>query len=474
MSQFVGRKYELDFLTSRWEAKEAQLIIVYGRRRLGKTELLLQFWRDKPHIYFLADRLPDNLQLRGVSQAVGKFFQDELLIRRGFGEWEDLFRYLAHKRERLIIVVDEFPYLVEAQPAIPSLFQKGWDLYLKDSPVCLILCGSSISMMEETTLVYKAPLYGRRTGQILLRPFEFHEFGEIFPRLGFEERLLVYSFVGGTIAYLNHFRKRRDVWKTLGNTLLEKGHFLHQEAEFLLREELKEPRNYFAILRALSLGKTRMSEIMNETGFDKGTTSRYLSILSDLGLTEREVPVTEKVPEKSRRGLYVIQDMYVRFWFQFVFANRHLLEEGRKDAVIRNVTSGLPRSLSLTYERVARSILKDYVSGRGLPYAFESYGRWWNKEQEIDIVAVNRERNEILFGEVKWSRRCVGTDVYRNLREKSHSVVWGRKGRKERFCLFSRSGYTSEMRKVAVEEGVLLFHQDRPVDLPHALSASKA
>jgi len=461
VGKFVGREYELDFLTRCWKGREPQFIIVYGRRRVGKTELLLQFSRDKPHIYFLADRLPDSLQLKRVSRALGDFFDDQLLISRGFAEWEDLFRYLNEKQKRLILIVDEFPYLVEAEPAIPSIFQKGWDLFLKDSPVYLVLCGSSVSMMEKATLVYKAPLYGRRTGQILLKAFEFQDFGEIFPQMDFKDRLLIYSIVGGTIAYHNHFRGKKDVWKTLENTLLEKGHFLHQEAEFLLREELREPRNYFAILRALSLGKTRLAEVMNETGFDKGTVSRYISILNDLGLTIREVPVTEKSPEKSRQGLYFIQDMYLRFWFEFIFTYRQQLEEGRKDVVLRHIRSELPRILSFAYERVARSILRSYMSRGDIPHAFESYGRWWKKGMEIDLVALNKEKNEILFGEAKWSRKSVSTDIYRDLKDKSLSVVWGKKGRKEHFCLFSQSGYTEEMRKVAAREKVLLFHQDR-------------
>ena len=464
MTEFVGREYELDFLSNRWKRKGPELIVIYGRRRVGKTELLLQFCRDKPHIYILADRLPDELQLRRVSHVVGEFFHDQLLNRRGFGEWEDLFRYLAEKKKRLIFIVDEFPYLVEGEPAIPSLFQKGWDLFLKGSPVFLILCGSSVSMMEETTLLYKAPLFGRRTGQILLKPFEFYEFEEIFPEMDFETRLMVYSIVGGTIAYLNHFRGKKNIWKTLKNTLLEKGHFLYQEAEFLLREELKEPRNYFAILMALSLGKTRLSEILNETGFDKGTASRYLSILNDLDMTIREIPVTEKMPEKSRRGLYLIQDMYLRFWFRFIFANRQQLEEGSKDFVIRQIKSELPKILSFSYERVSPSILRSVLSKGKLPHTFQSFGRWWNKEEEIDLVALNPEKNEILFGEAKWSNRPIGVDIYKNLKEKSKKVSWREKGRKEHFCLFSRRGYTQEMRKTATQERVLLFHEDRLLD----------
>jgi AAA+ ATPase superfamily predicted ATPase len=460
--KFVDRESELAFLNKEWKSKEARFVIVYGKRRVGKTELILQFMKDRPHLYFLADKIPDNLQVKKFSQSVGNFFNDDVLARRGFENWEDTLRYIAEKKRRFVLTIDEFPYLVESNPAISSIFQKAWDLSLKNSPIFLVLMGSSISMMERETLAYRAPLYGRRTGQLMVKPFRFIDFGEAFPNIAFEERLTIYSLVGGTPAYLLPFWERKGIWKAVEQEILTKGKALYEEVEFLLREELVEPRNYFAILRAMSLGKTKFGEIMNECGFDKGTTSRYLSILNRLQITRKEVPVTEKFPEKSRKGMYLIEDNFFSFWFRFVFRNRDRLEMADTVSVVSEIKQAQPSMLAENYERVIREISKESFTIGVLP-PFERYGRWWDKGEEIDLVATNGESNRILFGEAKWSQRPVGTDIYEDLKRKARLVEWGKPERKEYYCLFSRSGFTPKIIEAAKREGVFLFQEDRLV-----------
>ncbi|MEW6103250.1 MAG: ATP-binding protein [bacterium] len=459
--EFINRKEELDFLNKRWQEKGAQLIPIYGKRRVGKTELTLQFIKDKPHIYFLSESVPKELQLRKFAEVAGGFFNDKFITQGGFRDWVQALEYLSKKKEKMVIIIDEFPYLVEGDPATPSLFQKGWDLYLKDSPLFIILLGSSIGMMERTTLFYRAPLYGRRTGQIRLQPFSFKQLKEAFEAFPFEERLTIYSIVGGMPPYINLFRRqKRNIWEVVKDQILTKGSLLYEEVEFLLREELKEPRNYFAILIALSLTKTKLSEILNETGFDKGTVSRYLSILQDLQIVTKEVPVTEKVPQKSRKGLYRIEDNFFNFWFRFIFRNRDLLEEGKKKEVLKMVKRGIGEILSRNYEKISLETLKEAVSKRKLPIYFTRYGRWWEKGEEIDIVAVNQEQNKILFGEVKWSNRPVGTNIYKDLKQKAQKVISKRRPKKKYFCLFSKTGFTQAMLDIAKEEGVFLFEKD--------------
>ena len=233
-------------------------------------------------------------------------------------------------------------------------------MYLKSSPIFLILMGSSISMMEKETLAYRAPLYGRRTGQLLVKPFPFMEFGEAFPTLEFAKRLTIYSLVGGTPAYFVPFGKRKDIWKTVEQEILTKGMVLHEEVEFLLREELVEPRNYFAILRAMSLGKTKFGEIMNECGFDKGTTSRYLSILNSLQITRKETPVTEKFPEKSRKEIYLIDDNFFSFWFRFIFRYRDRLEMADTEFVISKIKEQLSSILAKNYESITGEVFRSF------------------------------------------------------------------------------------------------------------------
>jgi len=458
--RFVNRTLELNFLNQKWQEESSQLIIIYGKRRVGKTETCIQFAKDKPHIYFLCERLAAHKQLQKFTQAVGGYFKDEFLPPEGFKDWQTVFKYIAQKGEKLIMIVDEFPYLAETDKSVPSAFQKAWDLHLKNSNVYLLLLGSSISMMEETVLFYKAPLYGRRTGQFLIKPFKFKEVAEIFPDKTFDEILAIYSIVGGTPLYLNKFYHKHYL-DVIHDEILKKGQPLYEEVEFLLREELKEPRNYFVILEALSLGKHKLSEIINETGFDKGTTSRYISILDSLHITKREIPITEKIPEKSRKSRYIIDDNFFNFWFRFVFRNKSFLEEGRISEVSSKIKEVLPELVGKSYERISGEILFNAILEKKLPVEFETHGRWWDRNEEIDLIALNNHTNEILFGEVKWSNKPVGTNIYQDLKRKFQRVKWGKKNRKEYFALFSKTGFTPDMKNLAKAEDVYLFHKDQ-------------
>jgi len=459
--KFFNRRDEQNFLNNKWKENKAQLLIIYGKRRVGKTELCIQFAKDKDHIYFHGEQIPDEMQLKRFSEQVGDFFDDKFVSERGFRDWLQAFEYIANKKRKFVLIIDEFPYLVETNKGLPSTLQKAWDTYLKKSPVFLLLSGSSIAMMEQAALLYKAPLYGRRTGQYLVKPFQFSELDEMFGEKTFNDKLLIYSIAGGTVFYLNIFLEQKDIFKTVEKYILTKGEPLYDEVEFLLREELKEPRNYFAILQALSLGKTRLSDVMSETGFDKGTASRYLSILNDLQLSRKEIAITEKIPEKSRKGIYKIDDNFFNFWFRFVFKNKSLLEEGKPGEVVKKIKNALPELLSINYERVAIEILKKELASDMKQPQFDQFGRWWDKDQEIDIVALNLPSNEILFGEVKYTNRLVGVGVYAELKRKASKVIWGKENRKEHFCLFSKSGFSEEMIEIAKEENVYLFLGDK-------------
>lgn len=458
--RFVNRKAELGLLTEKWSKSGAQLVIIYGKRRVGKTELCLQFAKNKPHIYYVGEKIPKQNQLQKFTEILKEYFKDEFLPPEGFRDWETAFKYIAGKKERMLIIIDEFPYLVETDESVPSTFQKAWDLHLAKSNVYLIILGSSISMMEQTTLSSRAPLYGRRTGQLLVKPFAFRELHDFFPEKTFEEKLAIYSTVGGTPLYLNKFW-HRDYFAVVQEEILSKGEPLYEEVEFLLREELKEPRNYFAILESLALGKHKIGEIINETGFDKGMVSRYLSILESLHITRKEIPVTEKVPEKSRKGFYHIDDNFFTFWFRFVFRNRSLLEEGKIAAVKDKIKSSLVELMGRNYEHIAPEIIQYNRHKSALLPSYNTFGRWWDKNGEIDMVALNDQTNEILFGEVKWSAKPVGLDIYQDLRKKAALVEWGRKDRKEYFCLFSKSGFTEALKNRANQENVFFFHEDR-------------
>jgi AAA+ ATPase superfamily predicted ATPase len=454
---FVNRQKELAALNRAYAEQSSQFIVIYGKRRVGKTELVKQFFRELPHIYYLADKASEKDQLRMLSEKVGLFFQDEFLLSRGFGDWYDCFKYLKTKG-RLVLVIDEFPYLIEANRAIPSIFQKGWDEDLKDSGIFFILLGSSIGMMETEVLGYKSPLFGRRTGQLQVEPLTFDDARGLFPDASFPAFLPTYAVLGGTPAYLRQFDPQADFWDNIRTKILSPDAYLYREPDFILRAELREPRNYFAILRAISLGKTKAGEIINETGLEKNILGKYLSVLGELKIIRREVPVTETLPEKSKKGLHQMADPFFRFWFQFVYPNRSFIEEGQIDFVMeRKIKPAFDRFISIAFEDVCRGLVR---SSAWKGCRFERIGRWWSKDGEIDVVATNEAENTILCGEAKWSINKAGTDILENLKRKAALVPWGKAGRKEILVLFSRSGFTDDLKKRAREEGVILWEPE--------------
>jgi AAA+ ATPase superfamily predicted ATPase len=459
--KFIDRERELNNLKAWWASKDAQLIVIYGRRRIGKTELIKHFIKDKPHIYFLAQQISEAENLKTLGKIVGEYFDDMILKEKGFDNWSTFFEYLKkHVKERLIIAIDEFPYLAESNKGISSVFQAGWDEHLKELPIFLILCGSSMAMMEREVLSFKAPLYGRRTGQLSLKPFSFFEASEFFSGLSFEDRLLYYSVLGGNPSYLSRVNPKKSWEENIVSLILSPASPLYSEVEFLLHEELREPRNYFSILKAIALNKTRISEIVNETGFDKSILHKYLFVLEDLQLIQKEYPVTEKNPLKSKKGLYRLQDQYFKFWFRYVLPNKSRLEEGREDLVLEIIRNDITSLVAENYEQVAREILsRDQTK----IFSFDRLGRWWDRNEEIDLVALNEKEKKILLGEVKWSNKPVGLNILEELKRKSSLIDWERSKRKEYYCLFSKSGFTETIIKQAREERILLFHKDRIV-----------
>jgi hypothetical protein len=237
---------------------------------------------------------------------------------------------------------------------------------------------------------------------------------------------------------------------------------LYDEVEFILREELREPRYYFSLLQAIAQGKRKLSEIVNATGIPQPTANKYLGVLSDLDIIEREVPVTEDKPLKSKKGLYRIRDEFIQFWFRFVFSKRSELEMDRADRVIESIRLEMPNYLSFVYEKVARELVAKNLDSF---FNIERLGRWWDKDDEIDIVGLSHERNAILFGEAKWSRKLVGTDIFEELKRKAKRVIWGDTKTTPFYVLFSRKGFTDGMIDLAKKERVVLFCGDEKLGL---------
>jgi len=449
-------------MNEKWDSKTSQLFIIYGKRRVGKTELVKQFLKDKPSVYFLADKRNHSDQLKELGRVIGNYFNDTILVKNGFQDWLEFFEYVSKKATKsLAIAIDEYPYLVETDSAISSIFQKGWDQYLKNSNAFLVLLGSSIAMMESETLIHKSPLFGRRTGQILVEPMTFANSWKFFPKKNFEQFMSVYSITDGMPSYLLQLDTDKTIKENIEKRIFSHTEFLHNEVEFMLKEELREPKNYLAILKAISWGKRKFGEIVNDTGLKKNVVTKYLNTLERLRLVEKEIPITEKNPNKSRKGLYAISDNFFRFWFQYVFPFKSDLEIGRYSHVFDQFDQSFNALESFVYEAVCREIIFDFEKQL---FSIERIGRWWVPDKEIDIVGISAREQKIVFGECKWSSKAVGTNILYDLQDKAKVVQWGRGKRKEYFILFSKSGFTPDMIKLAKEKGnVVLVDKNKLV-----------
>jgi len=456
----IDRERELRFLLEKSNEKSAQLIILWGRRRVGKTYLLKEFRSQCPGIYFLATRTSKKEQLFQLSEAIAEFFNDSLLMIKPFAEWQEVFLYLKEKTPSVFaLIIDEFPYLISTDPAIPSIFQKGWDECLvHNDKIMLILNGSSISMMEKEVLGSGSPLYGRRTGQWKLEPFTLTDMGGFFPRASLICLIEIYNVIGGIPYYAKFFDPKLTLEENVKSRILKKGEVLYEEVDFLLREEFKEPRSYFPILSAIASGSHKFGEIASKTGMDKANLTKYLAILDQLNITYREVPVTEKHPHKSKMGLYHICDPFINFWFRFVRPNLRHLEMEKIDFVwSQKIAPEFDYYVSRRCDKIILQFLENMR--RTLPFDYERLGRYWDKNLEIDIMALDNVGKNVLLGEIKWQRNPVGIKTLKQLREKAEKVRVLQNSRKH-FLLISKSGFTQNLEQMA-GENVLLFDLGR-------------
>ena len=464
---FIDRHQELAALERMFHSEVAEFFVLYGRRRVGKTELLTQFCKDKRSIYFLASQLKERDHLRQLTETARHLLDDPLLQNLVFDDWEAALVYFAQQseKERLILVLDEFQYLCEDNTALPSLIQRFWDLHGKNSKLFLILCGSQVSFMEQEVLAERSPLYGRRTGQLRLMPLSYRDSGYFFPGYSAKEKLIAYGILGGIPAYLNRFRlyssnlsqgtPQRTLEQCIKNELLTPEAYLFDEVNFLLRTELREPRTYASLLQVMAGGATRLNEISQRVGLDSTHANRYLSVLRELGLVRRETPVSERAREKSRKGFYKIEDNYVKFWFRFVLPHRSLIESGNADLVYQQmIAPNLPHYMREIFEDVCRQYVGRYWEEK-LKIAPKQIGKHWESDLEIDVLAENVDGSH-WFGECKWWNAAVGENVLEHVIENSKKVP-DRWQQHPRYILFSASGFTDALKERSEKENIYLI-----------------
>lgn len=448
MKKFINRTSELKMLQTEYERKEASFVVIYGRRRIGKSTLIQEFCKDKRCISFLATEESEMENRNTLKTKTAEFFNNQLLMNVRIDRWEPIFDVIAEgckeEKERLIVVMDEFQYLGKANSAFPSILMSIWDTKLKDKNIMLVLCGSLIQMMTSQVLSYDSPLYGRRTAQKKLQQISFCHYGEFMPNLTEEEQIERYALTGGVPKYIELFHSKGDIYEDIQNNVLNTSSFLYEEPEFLLRKEVSEIGSYFSILKTIAAGNHKLGNIASALNVKQTSLSKYLGTLCDLDILEREVPITEENPEKSKKGLYFIKDNFIRFWFRFVFPYRDMLELGQTEFVMQKLKKNfVDNHVSYVYEDICRQKIWD-MNGKMAEY--NRVGRWWGaKDVEIDIVAYDSMGEDILFGECKYSKHEKGMDVLMDLKRKAIEVDWKKGKRKEYFVIFSKSGFTKEL-----------------------------
>ena len=452
MNNFISRHKELEFLNGEYEKNSSSLIVLYGRRRIGKTTLTSEFGKDKNILYFLATEESEKENQHQFKNLVADFTKNELLQNVTTDNWELIFKALVNDKpnEKKLIIIDEFQYLGKTNTAFPSIFQKIWDTILKNENIMVILCGSLISMMEAQTLAYSSPLYGRRTGQIRLKQIPFSDYHEFFENKSRKELIEYYSITGGVPKYIELFYESNNIFSAIENNILSKQSFLYEEPMFLLQNEVSEVGNYFSIIKTIAAGNKKLSKIATALEVKQTGLTKYLQTLISLDILEREVPITEENPEKSKRGLYKIKDNFIEFWFKFIYPNKSFIEMGKTDFVINRIKNNLIDShVSYVYEDICIEEMWKLNSEDKWNFNFDKVGRFWNNTTEIDIVAFDSNDYDIIFGECKYREQKLDIDVFYALLDKAKEVDWKKGNRREWYVLFSINGFTDKMQEIA-------------------------
>jgi AAA+ ATPase superfamily predicted ATPase len=457
MNQFINRSHELASLKEAYAKPGADLYVLYGRRRLGKTTLLRRFCDGLPAVYHVADRSTEHEALRLLAQSMSMALGEPTLAQANYPDWYALFRAYDRFRKgrKPVLVLDEYQYLCEAQPALSSILQRYWDEHWKDQEVMLVLSGSVTSMMYRETLSRSSPLYGRRTGQWLLRPLRFSHAVEFLPSRKPRELLSFWGLTGGVPYYLDLASVYGSFREALTGLVLKKGGALYEESAFLIRDEVATPNTYWSLLQTIGNGVSRISEIAARMGLPANQLTRYLDVLRDMDLVRREVTVTEENPARSKKGLYQLTDPFLRLWFGCVLPYMSLLELGRAGEVESLMNERLQRHLAWSYEEVCRQHVEDHRPVPGIVRV----GRYWDRSAELDVAAVDEKGRLLFAAECKWTSRPVGLDVVREL-EGAVAKVPGYAAGAVRLGLFSTGGFTPAVAAWAKDKDAVLVDGD--------------
>ena len=444
---FLGRERELKQLENFWVSPHAEFLILYGRRRGGKTALLVEWIRRSKQraIYWVATHTSAANQLRSFLHIIYNFAYPDAPAPKEFSyaSWEQAFQFVATlaEKERLALFMDEFTYLLEVTPDIAGKLQNLWDHQLSNRNLFLCISGSHLGMMKREFFSYQAPLYGRASSQIYLRPFTFGATARFFPNYSEVDRIAVYAIFGGILAYWERINPDKSISQNIRDNLLTSNTLLQVEPKLLLQDFVSDPHNYISILSAIANGAHVNKEIVARTGLASGHISKYLSVLIDSGFVERRVPVT--VQKSSRAGRYHITDPYLRFYFRFLEDRNEQLALGIQ--ALAEISRHLINFIgTYTWEEICREWTIRAGANGEFPYMPDQVGSVWNAKAQIDVVGYNSMQNTLILGECKWTRSTVKAGVLDNLITKKAQHVIPKSGQWQVFfTAFSRSGWSS-------------------------------
>ena len=458
---FVGRKTELDTLNKSYQKEGFQFPVMYGRRRVGKTTLINEFCKDKKTIYFVAvqSTMKENLEI--LSNQILSILAPNA-PKNPFASFRDAIDYVFSraKDERIILAIDEYPYLAESDKSVSSVLQAAIDKYHADSKLFLILCGSSMSFMETQVLGYKSPLYGRRTAQFKLSAFDYLTSSEMLYGFSKEEKMILYSVTGGIPEYLSRIDNNISVRENVTELFFDPSGRLFEEPANLLKQELKMPQTYNAIITSIADGASRLNEIATKVDIETSQCSKMLSTLVGLGLVKKEVPILET---SSKKTIYILDDQMFIFWYRFVQPEISRITAGLGNVVCDEVFENqLHSHVGYSFERCAVQYMWRLLKDKKSPVSFTQIGRWWGnnpkekREEEIDFVACTKE--EAIFGECKWRNQPVSEDVLDTLIQKSDLFT---SFKSKHYILFSKNGFTNTLKKRAENQNnIILINTD--------------
>ena len=453
---FVGREAELQTLENLYKKNSFQMVVMYGRRRVGKTTLIAKFAKGKPSMIFSAQEANDKMNLRLFSRTIYEFFRISSDFPP-FETWDAAFNFIADKAksERFVLAIDEFPYAAEGNRSLKSILQNIIDHRLKETKIFIILCGSQISFMENEVLGYKSPLFGRRTAQMNVQGFNYLDASKMLEDFSMEDQIKLYACIGGTPHYLAQVDTGKSFEDIISDLYFNISGYLYDEPTMLLKQELREPAMYNAIISTIAGGASRLNDISTKIGEERSKTIKYIETLINLKILHKEYPFGDN-PAKSRKGIYKISDNCYRFWYRYIFPERAAIEQGAGKAVLNAALPNINGYIGKPFEEICFQYMVQKNNGGGLPFVFTRSGRWWGNsfktksQEEIDLVFSSSDGKKIIFAECKWRKDIKDVSLLNGLMEKSDLFS----GCEDKYYyIFSKADFSEQCQTLADKAG---------------------